>query len=79
MLGVKIDSQLKFNIHLESNFKKARQKVHVSARITPYMCIRNMYKKICKRKLLMKAFFKDQFSYCSLVWMCHSRSMNNNP
>ena len=21
----------------------------------------------------MNAFFKSQFSYCSLVWMCHSR------
>ena len=24
----------------------------------------------------MNAFFKSQFSYCSLVWMCHSRGNN---
>ena len=24
----------------------------------------------------MNAFFKSQFSYCSLVWMCHSRANN---
>ena len=24
----------------------------------------------------MNAFFDSQFSYCPLVWMCHSRSMN---
>ena len=42
----------------------------VLARITPYMCS-------SKRKLLTNAFFKAQFRYCPLVWMCHSRSMNN--
>ena len=66
LLGV----QPNFNNHLERIIKKASRKVHVLARITPYMCI-------SKRKLLMKAFFKVQFSYCPLVWMCHSRSMNN--
>ena len=25
----------------------------------------------------MNDFFKAQLSYCPLVWMCHSRSMNN--
>ena len=25
----------------------------------------------------MNAFFKSQFSYCPLVWMCHSRSNNS--
>ena len=24
----------------------------------------------------MNAFFKSQFSYCPLVWMCHSRANN---
>ena len=38
LLGVKIDSQLKFN-NLETIIKKASQKVHVLARITPFMCI----------------------------------------
>ena len=49
LLGVKIDSQLSFNNHLEAIIKKSSQKVHVSVRITSYMCI-------SKRKLLMKAF-----------------------
>ena len=44
--------------------------VHVLARVTPYVCI-------LKRKLLMKAFFQAQFSYCPLAWMCHSRWLNN--
>ena len=31
---------------------------------------------LSKRKLLMNAFFTSQFSYCPLVWMCHSCSNN---
>ena len=28
------------------------------------------------KKMLMDSFFKSQFSYCPLVWMCHSRTIN---
>ena len=38
--------------------------------VTPYM-------DLSKRKYLMSAFFNSQFSYCPLVWMCHSRTLNN--
>ena len=31
---------------------------------------------LSKIKLLMNAFFTSQFSYCPLIWMCHSRSKN---
>ena len=70
LLGVKTDSQLSFNNHLETIIKRASQKVHVLARIALYMCI-------SKSKLLMNVFFKGQFCYCPLVWMRHGRSMNN--
>ena len=30
-----------------------------------------------KRKILMKAFITSQFSYCPLIWMFHSRTLNN--
>ena len=30
-----------------------------------------------KRSVLMKAFITSQFSYCPLVWMFHSRTLNN--
>ena len=29
-----------------------------------------------KRRLLMNSFFKTQFNYCPLIWMCHSRENN---
>ena len=25
----------------------------------------------------MNAFFKSQFTYCPLIWLCHSREKNN--
>ena len=30
-----------------------------------------------KRKSLMKAFITSQFNYCPLMWMFHSRQLNN--
>ena len=30
-----------------------------------------------KLRLLMKAFIESQFSYCPLIWMFHSRILNN--
>ena len=32
---------------------------------------------MCISKLLINAFLRAQFSYCPVVWMCHSRLMNN--
>ena len=40
------------------------------SRVTPFM-------NLSKKKMLMNSFFKSQFSYCPLVWMCHSRTINN--
>ena len=31
-----------------------------------------------KRKQIMNAFFKSQFSYSTLTWMMHGRKLNNN-
>ena len=70
LLGVTIDNKLNFNNHLQKILKKANQKVHVSARITLYISIP-------KRKLLINSFFISQFNHCRLMWMCHSRLMNN--
>ena len=30
-----------------------------------------------KRHILMNAFFKSQFKYCPIIWMFHSRCLNN--
>ena len=30
-----------------------------------------------KKRILFKTFVTSQFNYCPLVWMCHSRTLNN--
>ena len=32
---------------------------------------------IKKRRMIMKAFITSQFSHCPLIWMFHSRALNN--
>ena len=70
MLGINFDHKLKFMNHVEEICKKASGKLNALARITPYMGIRKQY-------TLMDAIFKTQFNYCSLIWMCCNRSLNN--
>ena len=70
LLGIKFDSSLSFKGHITSTCKKASQKLHALARIVNYM-------DLPKRKVLMKAFITSQFSYCPLIWMFHSRTLNN--
>ena len=50
--------------------QKADKKLNAFARVTNYM-------ELTKRRILMNAFFKAQFSYCPAVWMFHNSSLNN--
>ena len=70
LLGVRFDSKLKFDAHINDICKKASLKLNALARVTPYMDLN-------KKKLLLNAFFMSQFNYCQLVWMCHNRTKNN--
>ena len=70
LLGVKFDNKISFDEYITNLCKKGNRKLHALSRITPYM-------NFSKRRILMNAFFKSQFSYCPLVWMCHSRANNN--
>ena len=65
-----IDSDLKFDIHVNNLCKKATQKLNALARISGYM-------DSSKKRTIMKAFITSHFSYCPLVWMFHSRELNN--
>ena len=69
LLGVKIESELTFNNYLDNVCKKASQKLNVLSRLCSFIPFH-------KRKILMQAFFRSQFSYCPLVWMFHSRELN---
>ena len=70
LLGVTIDNELKFDEHVSKLCKKASQKLHALARVSNYMSQD-------KLRMLMKAFVESQFGYCPLVWMFHSRKLNN--
>ena len=70
LLGVHIDSDLKFDKHVSEICDKVSQKVNALSRISNYMSL-------SKRRIVMKTFIESQFNYCPLIWMLHSRMMNN--
>ena len=69
LLGITFDCKLKFNKHIEDICQKASQKINALARLAPYMGT-------TKKRIIMNTFFKSQFNYCPLVWMCCNRSLN---
>ena len=64
------DSNLSFNKHINNLCKKASIKLNALARISGYM-------DLPKRWVIMKSFITSQFGYCTLIWMFHSRVLNN--
>ena len=69
LLGLTIDKNLKFNIHLANICKKASQKVSALSRVAKILPLH-------RKRELLKAFIESQFSYCPLIWMFCSRKMN---
>ena len=70
VLGVTIDNKLTFNPHVTKLCCKASQKLHALARVAKYMDFK-------QRKIIMNSYIYAQFGYCPLVWMFHSRALNN--
>ena len=70
LLGITIDRDLKFVEHVNNLCKKACQKLNALVRLAPFV-------NVDKKRMIMKAFIESQFGYCPLVWMFHSRSLNN--
>ena len=69
-LGIKINNKMTFDEHVLKLCKTANQKLCALARMANFMS-KN------QRKVVMKAFIKSQFGHCPLVWMFHSRKLNN--
>lgn len=59
-----------FESHVSSFYQKADQMLHALSRVTDYIDLH-------KRRYLMKKFVTSHFKYCLLVWMFHSRKLNN--
>ena len=70
LLGITIDHELKFYDHVNRLCKKASLKLNAFARIAPFM-------NVSKKRIIMKSFIESQFGYCPLIWMFHSRGINN--
>ena len=70
LLRITIDSNLSFKTHINNLCKKASAKLNALARISGYM-------NLPKRRMIMKSFITSQFGYCPLIWMFHSRALNN--
>ena len=64
-----IYSKLSFDHHVSKLCQKASNKLYALARISPYMDQN-------KLRNLMRAFITNQFQYCPLIWMFHSRQLN---
>ena len=69
LLGVQIDSRLSFRNHVSKLCRKASNKLYTLTRILPYM-------DQSKPRALMRAFITSQFQHCPLIWMFHSRQLN---
>ena len=66
--GVDFDNLLTFTTHIENLCKKASLKISALARMSAFLSKG-------KRRYLMNAFIKCHFSYCPLIWMFHSRAL----
>ena len=62
LLGINLDSELKFEKHMTDICNKASQKIHVLSKITSYMSLN-------KQRLLLKTFVESLFNYFPLIWM----------
>ena len=70
LLGILIDSSLKFDNHVKMICKKASQKLTAISRMSHYLSEK-------KRKVLIASFFESQFNYCLLVRMFCGRRLNH--
>ena len=70
LLDITFHNKLKFEKHISKICNKVSHKLHALARISNYMTSN-------KLQAIMKAFIESQFGYCPLIWMFHSRNLNN--
>ena len=59
-----------FEKHINELCKKGNLKLHALTRCAKFMSTE-------KRRLIFKAFIISQFNYCPLVWMFHTKQLNN--
>ena len=65
-----IDNKINFEEHVNSLCNKANKKLAALIRLVKFLSFE-------KKRNLLKAFIESQFKYCPLIWMFHSRNLNN--
>ena len=70
LLGVEIYKTLSFDEYITSLCRKAGKKLSVLVRLSNFVCTN-------KKRVLLKAFIESQFGYRPLIWMFHSKGVNN--
>ena len=70
LLGVWIDNKITFEEHIKKLLRKGNQKLRALMRVSKYMCTERLV-------VIMKAFIEALFNYCPLVWMFHSKKLQN--
>ena len=69
-LEVIVDSSFTFEKHINELYKKDNQKLHALVRCAKYIST-------TKRCTFFKAFVISKFKYFPLVWMFHTKELNN--
>ena len=70
LLCILFNNKFDLDEHVTSLCRKASQNLNAVARVAQYM-------NLAYSRLIMNAFIFSQFGYCPLVWMFHSRKVNN--
>ena len=70
LLGFTIDNKLRFNEHVSNICTKVSMKLHALAKVSHFMNTE-------KLRLIVKAFIESQFGSSPLMWMFHSRTLDN--
>ena len=68
-LGVQIDSELNFNLHIANICRSAANQLNALIRLKHFLGFQ-------EKKVLINSYFYSNFNYCPLVWMfSHAKSL----
>ena len=70
LLGAQIDKKVDLEKHIKIMIEEANRKLYAIIRASKY-CSQE------KLKMLIAAFIESQINYCPLLWMFHSKALNN--
>ena len=71
ILGVQIDAELNFNLHIADIFRSAANQLNALIRLRKFL-------RFEEKKILINSHFYSNFNHCPLVWMFfHAKSLKN--